>query len=96
MKNETRETTLLVFEKLLFSIVGGLAILLLPFLRQWWIFVLWGPVLGFGFIWAYSETRDTSQSGAPWRKSKFRGVTIGVAHIVAVTCIWFLVHHYSQ
>lgn len=97
MDSEIRRSAMVIAENCVFSVIGGVAMLVFPILRQWWIYALVGPVVGLLYIWIYYEMFDFSQSGERRsQKSLLRGVTIGVTHIVFVSCTWRFVEFLAQ
>lgn len=86
-----KEIALLAAQKIVFAIVAGVAVWLVPLLQHWLVYVVWGPVLGCVFIWAYWECRDVSSEKAEWRSTPMAAIIVGGTHIVAVSLVWLLI-----
>lgn len=85
------DTVLLASEKIVLSIIGGIAIWFIPLLQNWLVYLFWGPVLGGVFVWMYWETRDVSADNPQHQPNPVRAFIIGLTHIISVTIIWMLV-----
>lgn len=89
--SKNSDIALLAAEKIVLSIVGGIAVWLIPPLQNWWVYLVWGPVLGGVFVWMYWKTRDVSADNPQWYSNPVRAFSIGFTHIIAVSIVWVLV-----
>lgn len=87
--NRERDIPILVFGETVFAVVGGLVLWLVPFLQHWLLYVAWGPCLAVVTVWAYSSDRDMTSGVA--RPAIARGLIVGIAHLIAVSSVWWLV-----
>ena len=85
------EIALLAAQKIVFAIVAGVAVWLVPVLQHWLVYFAWGPVLGCVFIWAYWKSQDLSGEKVEFRSTPVAAIIVGGAHIVAVSIVWLLI-----
>ena len=85
------DLVLIVAQKIVLAIAGGIAIWLFPVLQNLPVYILWGPCLAVAFGWAYSSVRDIQSKNAKWQFSLKRGIVVGTAHLLAVSSAWVFV-----
>lgn len=83
-------------EKVVFALPGGIAIWMIPALQNWFVYVIWGPILGALLGWASSEYQDVASEEPKWKLCVGSGILIGMVHLLAVSGIWLLVCHLKK
>ncbi len=94
--SKNSDTALLAVEKIVLSILGGIAIWFIPLLQNWLVYIFWGPVLGGVFVWMYWGVRDVSADIPQWHPNPSRAFIIGLTHVIAVTIVWMLATKWLQ
>ena len=81
----------IVGQKLVLAVAVGIGLWLIPPLQHWLVYLVWSPILGIVFVWAYSEYRDVAVEEPHWRFDVRRGLVIGLTHIISSTGVWIVV-----
>jgi hypothetical protein len=85
------DVLLLICEKIVFAIIGGFLLWLMPALQHWLVYLVWSPVMSVAFAWAYSCVLDIASENPQWKPAIGRGLIIGITHLIATSVVWALV-----